>query len=157
MDSDLTQGEREFMEIYRHYKATEGHTLMPQHISAVGPRLMSPPSYHSVNEIANALLERGFITANLGLTKSGEDYLYPQQTTAGLTQGEAEFMKIYRHYNALEGHVLMPQHISAMGPKLMTPPNYRRANEIAQGLADKGYITDELGLTAKGQAYLYGP
>jgi len=73
----------------------------------------------------------------------------------GLDQGEREFMEIFRYYKAIEGHYLMPQHVSTMGRKLMSPPNFARVGEIVKSLVKKGYITDQLILTNVGERYLY--
>lgn len=71
------------MNIFRHFKLTDGQGIMYQNIRAVQDKYLSPPNIKKVTELINSLITNEYITSSkksssdwFFLTKKGEDYLY---------------------------------------------------------------------------------
>lgn len=81
MSYELTNAEKELMEIFRYYKITKGNGLDTRHILTMGDEYLSPPNMKKWSEIMSSLLEKGYVQQGKGilpyiLTEKGENYLY---------------------------------------------------------------------------------
>lgn len=57
----LLQGEKEVMDIFRHFKVTEGQGLMFQNIRAVQTKYISPPNWKKIDTFLNNLSDKQYI------------------------------------------------------------------------------------------------
>ena len=80
----LDRGEKEFMEICRHFKIAANENIGENNIQAVQNRFMSPPAIRKQDEILQSLEAKAFIKTgtdqfdmlSVVLLEAGEQYLY---------------------------------------------------------------------------------
>ena len=60
--SQLSNGEKEMMNIFHHFKLVEGKGIMYQNIRAVQDKYISPPNIKKIPELINNLITQGYIT-----------------------------------------------------------------------------------------------
>ena len=80
----LDRGEKEFMEIFRHFGVSAGECILENNIQGVCTRYMSPPAIRKIDEILGSLESKKFIEKKQGafdmmtvfLLEAGERYLY---------------------------------------------------------------------------------
>lgn len=79
MSENLNNAEKEFLEIFKHYKSITNSSISRKDISA-NHKYMSPPNYLNLENILKSLELKGFIKIkddeNIFLTQLGEDYLW---------------------------------------------------------------------------------
>ena len=81
--TELAQCEREFMELFRHFRCTAGHVVSAGNILAARTQYRSSSEHDKVlNAIIESLVRRGMVTvepddqSSLRLTAEGELHLY---------------------------------------------------------------------------------
>ena len=82
MSENLNNGEKEFLEIFRHHKTITNQSISMDDVSAAQRmyEYMSYPNYKDLENIMKSLESKGFIKIEnddqIFLTQLGEDYLW---------------------------------------------------------------------------------
>lgn len=80
MSENLNNAEKEFLEIFKHYKTITNKSISRRNIREQVHRFMSPSSYTNLENVLKSLELKGFISLKeddlIYLTQLGEDYLW---------------------------------------------------------------------------------
>lgn len=158
--TSLSTGEKEFMEIFRHFKTVAEIGIMIQNVIAVQNNYMSTPNIKDLQNILNSLKSKGFIKEGnnnfIILTQIGEEYLYGQ---FDIQEGLKEFMAIFKHFRSTKGEGIMGQNILAVKDKMLAPINNKNLKAIIDYAVENKYVEEKddnfLILTEKGEKYIY--
>lgn len=157
---DLSRGEQEFMEIFRHFNTVAETGIMIQNVFAVQNDYMSPPNINNLQDILTSLESKGFIKEgnknSITLTQMGENYLYG---VFDIQDGLREFMNIFKHFRCTKGTGIGVQNILSVKNKMLSPINKKNLQSIIDFSLENQYTkekgNDFLILTEKGEEYIY--
>ncbi|RNI31771.1 hypothetical protein EFA69_06110 [Rufibacter immobilis] len=162
MRINLSEDERSFLALLKHFKVTASTPVMEPSIIHTKDRFLSPLASSNVYSIIESLIDKDIIRIqNNGkfnsyyLTEEGASQVYG---TFDLEQGVSQFMQIFQHFRVQSGHVLVLGSIMATRDQFLSPVYNERIEEIIEKAVGDDLIKMEdnfYRLTAKGEKYLY--